>query len=95
MEKSFGYFFYLKKSKGYTAGLIPVYLRFIVNGVSCDISCKLKADHGKWNATAGRAEGKTDEAKTLNVYLDTVQQKVFDARRKRMERGEEISAMPA
>jgi site-specific recombinase XerD len=92
MEKSFGYFFYLKKPKGYQEGLIPVYLRITVDGTSCEISCKQKADPLKWNVTAGRAVGKTEEIKLLNAWLDTMQHKVFEARRKLLERGEAISA---
>lgn len=69
-----------------------MYLRITVDGAACEISCKRKADPVKWNAVAGRLSGKTAEAKSLNSYLDTLQQKVFEAKRKLLERDEDLSA---
>jgi hypothetical protein len=92
MDKSFGLLFYLKKPKGYTAGLIPVYLRITVNGRSTELSTKRKADPTRWSAAAGRLVGKTDEAKELNAYLNAVQGKVFTAKRKLLERDKDPTA---
>lgn len=36
----------------------------------------------KWNPTAGRMIGKSDAAKSSNAYLGTLQQMVFESRRK-------------
>lgn len=36
----------------------------------------------KWNPTAGRMIGKSDAAKSSNAYLRTLQQMVFESRRK-------------
>lgn len=92
MDKSFGLLFYLKKPKVYSGGDIPVYLRITVDGNSVEISTKRKADPIKWNTAGGRLSGKTEEAKELNAYLDAVQQSVFNAKRKLLERDGDITA---
>lgn len=81
MEKSFGLFFYLKKPKNYSAGDIPVYMRITVNGISAEISTKQKCNPSSWNTTAGRMNGKTDAAKSINSYLEILQRKVYEARK--------------
>ena len=85
MEKSFGLLFYLKKPKNFKEGQRPVYLRITVNGISSEICTKRKCDYGDWNNTAGRMEGKTEFAKSLNSYLDVLQRKVYEARKNLVE----------
>jgi site-specific recombinase XerD len=92
MEKSFGLFFYLKKTKGYIKGDIHIYLRLTVNRTSTEISTKRKCDPEIWISSAGRVKGKTDFAKSLNNYLDLLQQKVYDARNKLLENNHSLTA---
>ena len=92
MDKSFGLLFHLKKeNKNYDAQL-TVYMRITVDGNYCEISTKRKCSSSSWNASAGRMNGKSDETKAFNSYLDTLQQKVFEAKRKLIETDKEISA---
>jgi ribosomal protein S17E len=51
----------------------------------------LECDPDKWNQSAGRAIGKTDDIRLLNAYLDAFQQK-FEAKRKLIERDAEPTA---
>ena len=81
-----GYCFIKKKPKHYISGDIPIYLRITVDGLPTEISIKRKCDPSKWNPDAGRLSGKSDQAKELNSYLDTIQQKVFEAKKKLMEK---------
>src|ERR1044072_2769112 len=91
MENSFGCFFYLKK-KGKTLSVeLPIYLKITVNSESVQLSTKRKCFKQQWNVKAGRAEGKTDYAKSINTYLDTLQQKVFEAKRRLIEVDEEVT----
>ncbi len=92
MEKSFGLLFYLKKPKGYNEGERPVYLRITVNGVSSEISTKRKCDYSNWNSIAGRMDGKTEFAKSLNSYLEVLQRKVYEARKNLVENDHPVSA---
>lgn len=92
METSFGMFFYLKKDQRSHKVEVPIYLRITVDAVCCDISIKRKCDPAKWIPQAGRANTKSVETKALNQYLDAVQQSVFAAKRKLIEREEVVTA---
>ena len=91
MEKNFGCFFYLKKRNQNATGEIYIFLRITVDSNFVDLSTKRKCFTQAWNAKAGRAEGKTDYAKSINTYLDTRQQKVFEAKRRLIEVDEEVT----
>jgi bifunctional ADP-heptose synthase (sugar kinase/adenylyltransferase) len=69
-----------------------VYMRITVDSISCDISTKRKCSPEKWSAIANRMTGKNEEGKVFNSYLDTLQQKVFEAKRKLIELDNELSS---
>jgi site-specific recombinase XerD len=85
MEKSFGLSFYLKKSKHDCEKKSIVYMRITVDGEFRDISTKRKCESKKWNTISGRMNGKDEIANEFNAYLDTLQQKVFEAKRRLIE----------
>jgi site-specific recombinase XerD len=92
MEKSFGLFFHLKTTRNYKEGELPIYLCITVNKVNREISTKRKCDPSKCNATPGRADGKTEFAKSLNSYLDLLQRKVYDARQQLLHNNQPVTA---
>ena len=65
MEWCFELLFYLKKSKVCKAGEAHIYIRITVNGTIAEISKKRKCDPQKWNASAGRLNGKSDSIKAF------------------------------
>src|SRR6187549_2243293 len=91
MEKNFGCLFYIKKKHKNEKGEMCIYLRITVDSCCVEISTKRKCFTNSWNVKAGRAEGKTDYAKSINGYLDTLQQKVFEAKRRLIELDIEIT----
>ncbi|MBO9203219.1 MULTISPECIES: site-specific integrase [Niastella] len=92
MEKSFGLFFFIKKSKSIKVVEHFIYLHITVDGIGCDISTKRKCDPAKWNGDAGRAEGKTEDVRSLNSYLDLLQRKVYEARQQLLHNGHPVTA---
>jgi len=92
MEKSFGLLFHLKKENKNTDCELKVYMRVTVNGNYCEISTKRKCHPRDWNVSAGRLNGKSEIAKSFNAYLNTLQQKVFEAKRKLIETDKELTA---
>jgi site-specific recombinase XerD len=92
MEKSFGCIFYLKRKGNDLSKEIDIYLRITVDSDPVELSTKRKCFKENWNVKAGRAEGKTDYAKSINTYLDTLQQKVFEAKRRLIEVDEEVTS---
>ena len=91
MEKSFGCFFYLKKRNKNEEGEIDIFLRITVDSAYSELSTKRKCFRANWNVKAGRAEGKNDYAKSINAYLDTLQQKVFEAKRRLIEIDQDVT----
>ena len=91
MDKSFGCLFHLKKKGNYENNEIDIYLKITVDSAYVELSTKRKCFRANWNVKAGRVEGKNDYAKSINSYLDTLQQKVFEAKRKLIELDIEIT----
>ncbi|OQP65702.1 phage integrase SAM-like domain and Arm DNA-binding domain-containing protein [Niastella populi] len=92
MEKSFGLFFHLKTTRNKKATELPIYLCITVNRASREVSTKMKCDPLKWNATAGRVEGKTQYAKSVNDYLDIIERKVYEIRKQLLDNDQPVTA---
>jgi site-specific recombinase XerD len=71
---------------------MPIYLRITVDGIPKEISTGRQCDPDRWNPNARRAYGTKEDAKLLNAFLDTMQTKVYEVRRKLLEKNEVISA---
>ena len=91
LEKSFGLLFFLRKPKNYKSGPLPIYLKLTVDGAAKELSAKRKCLPAEWNAASGRAAGKKESAKELNHFLDSLEQKVYQAKRKLMDNDQEIT----
>lgn len=76
LEKSLGILFFLKQTRNYDGGLMPVYLRITVDGVPSEISTKRKWDPLRWDSRKGRASGTKDDAKALNTFIELLAHKV-------------------
>lgn len=92
LEKSLGLMFFLKHPKNYEKGDKYIYLRITVDGVSKELSVKREWDPVRWNVRTGRALGTKEDARSLNVMLDTIAMKVQEARKALIEDNKEISA---
>ena len=78
MNKTFNLLFFIKKNKIRTNGTAPIYLRITIDGKAAEIAAKRYIDPKKWDNKAHKAVGNSQEAKTLNSYLKTLEQKVYD-----------------
>mgnify|MGYP000943492026 FL=1 len=67
--------FYLKEAKKDNDGLVPIYLRVTVNGERAELSINKKINTLHWDKVSERAIGRGESARTLNVYLGSVQTK--------------------
>lgn len=84
--------FMLKKTKILANGTAPIYLRITIAGERIEFTTKRYILPGRWNPNAQRMTGTTEEARIFNNYLKTLEQKVFEAHRQLMEKGEDINA---
>jgi hypothetical protein len=91
LEKSFGLLFFLRKPKNYKFGPLPIYLKITVDGSAKELSAKRKCLPSDWSAASGRAKGTKEIVRELNHYLDSLEQKVYQAKRKLLEKDIEIT----
>jgi len=92
MNQTLGILFYLKNSKKLANGEVPIYLRITVDGVRAEHSIQRTINPENWNGKGGRATGNKEKFKTLNVFLDTVRNKIYEQQKKCLERNEMITA---
>ena len=92
MKTNFSMLFYTKKQKNYKSGLVPIYLRFTVDGKRAEVTTGRECDPEQWNNKSGRVKGTKDEVKRLNMFLDNLQTKVYEAHRYLSENENPITA---
>src|SRR5436853_4828656 len=92
LEESFGLLFYLRKPKNYSKGPFQLYLRITVDGIAKELSLNRQWEKARWNSYAGRPIGTKEDAKELNLFLDALQVRVYQAKRQILEAGEQLTA---
>jgi site-specific recombinase XerD len=92
LEKTFSLLVYLKKPKFYKDNdFYQIYLRITVDGVPVALSAKRTWDPDRWNNRSGRAIGNKEDARSLNLYLDLLTNKVHEARRVLIDANKDIT----
>ncbi len=79
MNKTFNLLFFVKKSKIKANGTAPIYLRITIDGKPKEIASKRYIQPDKWDSKLQKVSGSSDEVKSLNLYLKTLEQQVYDA----------------
>jgi hypothetical protein len=72
MEHRINVLFYARKSNKTSDGLVPLYIRITVNGRRLDQSIQRHVESSQWSPAAGRVKGNNDQARQVNLYLDTL-----------------------
>jgi site-specific recombinase XerD len=70
--------FYAKKTKANAAGLLPIYIRLTVDGQRLEFSSKKFIEKSKWSDELSKMKGTTEEARSINNYLDSIKGQVID-----------------
>jgi site-specific recombinase XerD len=83
--------FYAKSTKANTAGLLPIYVRLTVDGNRMEFSTKKFIDSAKWSPEMSKMKGNTENARSLNEYLDLMKSKIFDIQMELIHRNELLS----
>ena len=79
MNKTFNLLFFIKKSKIKANGTVPIYLRITIDGKPKEIASKRYIQPDKWDNKLQKVSGSSEEVKSLNLYLKTLEQQVYDA----------------
>jgi integrase len=70
--------FYAKSTKANAAGLLPIYIRLTVDGNRMEFSTKKFIESTKWLPEMSKMKGNTENARSINEYLDLLRSKIFD-----------------
>jgi len=81
LEKSLGLHFFLRKPQNYKDGIMDVYLRITVDGIPKELSVKRTCEKSKWDGKKNRAIGNKEDARSLNEFIDVLQNKAYQARK--------------
>ena len=85
MQTKMSILFYAKRAKTTTAGLVPIYLRITIDGQRLEISTKRYVESSKWSSEAGKMKGNSEEARSLNSFLDITKGSVYDYQKELMQ----------
>ena len=91
MNKTFNLLFYVKKAKINSVGESPIYLRITIDGKISEISTKRTVKPSKWNSAMQKVSGSSEECRSLNFYLKTFEQKVYDTYHELMREKESVT----
>ena len=92
MSTTLSILFYGKKSRITKDNLLPIYLRVTINGERVELSTQRYVHKDKWSVEMGRVKGNSEEARSVNSYLDILKAKVYDHQRDLIHAGEEVNA---
>ena len=82
---------YAKTTKANAAGQLPIYIRLTVDGQRFEFSSKKFIEKSKWSPELSKMKGSSEEARTINNYLDLMKSKVFDIQMELIYKNEELS----
>ena len=78
MKQHFKFLFFLKKGKGATSGILPIYARITIERQRIEWSIQRSCSPSRWNRQTGRAIGTKSVSSELNAYLDVIQNSIYD-----------------
>jgi len=68
-----------------------LYIRITIDGQRADISTKGYVNPDFWNQKFQKMEGKTEDTRSVNAYLKTMEHQVFQAHRQLIDVGKTIT----
>ena len=92
MNKTFSLLFLLKKNKQKANGTVPIYARITIDGIPKEISCKRCIDPKLWDNKLQRLSGRNPEVKSINNYLKTFEQEIYEAHHMAMKDKKPVTA---
>lgn len=83
--------FYAKSTKMNASGKLPIYVRLTINGQRLEFSSKKFIEKTKWSPELAKMKGHTEEARSINSYLDMMRSKVLSTEMDLLHKEEELS----
>src|SRR5687767_3089189 len=90
--QTFSILFYLRTVKTDKEDNTPIYARITVNGERAEFSVSRSIPKERWDSSGQKVKGNKEDARTLNMYLDTVKAKLYDQHKKLIENNKVVTA---
>lgn len=91
LAKRFSLLFYIRKPKNYVKGNQPIYMRITIDSSRLELSTQRECEPERWNSQSGRANGTKESIRNLNIYLDSLQAKVYEAHRSLLDKSDPVT----
>ena len=91
-RSSFSVLFFIRESKARKNGNAPIETMITVNGERASFSTGKSVQIDKWDKAKQQVKGKDDEARSLNLFLQAVKNKLYEKETELMERGFVVTA---
>lgn len=91
MKANLSVHMYARASKANATGHYPIYVRITIDGKRSEFSTKKFIDPKKWDEKGMRVRGNSEEARTINSYLDTIRLQINQTHLKLSFQGEAVS----
>ena len=92
MQHDLSLLFFLRKAQTDKGGLSPIYFRITVNGKRAELSINRKIEAIRWDSNSQRAKGRSESSRTLNEYIDGIENSVRKEFNKLLDSGKPVSA---
>ena len=91
MKNSFTIIFYPRRSRATKNGQFPIYARVTINGERLNLATHRGVEPGKWSATHGNAKGNSEEAQSINSFLESFRNNIHRHYTELLNRNLEVS----
>lgn len=92
MKTRFSHSFQLKQGKNLPNGTAPIYLRITIGEDRVELSTKKYVLPQRWNAAMQKVSGTGEDVRSINTYLKTMEQEVFQAHQALILENKEVTA---
>jgi integrase len=92
MTKNFNILFYIRRDKADEQDNAPIYCRITVDGKRSELAIKRTTQVSKWDSSKGYVKGHNETAKSLNVYIDSIRQKIYEHQKALMDANKPATA---
>jgi site-specific recombinase XerD len=91
MSATISLLFYARKSKPGKDGKLPIYMRVTIDGERFDTSTKRFIAEDRWSQEAGKVIGHSEEAKSINSFLEAMRARAYDLQKEILVEGKELN----
>ncbi|MGZ3754458.1 MAG: site-specific integrase [Mucilaginibacter sp.] len=92
MTKNFALSFQVKRTKVLADGNVPIYLRITLDSSRVEVATKRSINPQIWNIDNQKAMGNSDDARSINKHLKTLEQNAYEIYREMLERKMPLTA---